>query len=142
VKAAGVVVDQEIELGAVSKHAEDDFGGEAGVAGIQYGGVGGQQIGGVGATLHAQENVEGEGAGGRDVQLPILARYDFDAEARRRGGRRGEKLGKKRTGVRLGFRLHGHDPGSRAEAEEATENNWGWRPEGFGSGPGVTRAPG
>ena len=63
--AAGVMPDEPVELRAISQHAEDDGGGEPGVAGIESGGAGEQQIGGIAAGFHLAEDVEGGDAGGR-----------------------------------------------------------------------------
>ena len=57
--------DQEIELRAVSQHAEDDFGGQPRVARIESRGARQQQVGGIAARFHLAEDVERGRAGGR-----------------------------------------------------------------------------
>ena len=42
--AAGVVVDQEVELGLVAEAAKDDVGGESGVTGVEGGGVFNEEV--------------------------------------------------------------------------------------------------
>ena len=49
--AAGIVLDEEIELRAISQCAEDDLGGEPGVARVDSGGMGEKEIGRPGACL-------------------------------------------------------------------------------------------
>ena len=62
--AAGVVPDKAVELRAVSQHAEDDGGGQAGIARIESRGARQKQIGGIAAGFHLAEDVEGGDAGG------------------------------------------------------------------------------
>ena len=57
--AAGIMLDQEIELCLVTEHAENDLGGETGIAGIERRGAGEQQIGRIAAAADFAESVEG-----------------------------------------------------------------------------------
>ena len=63
--AADVQGGQVIELRLVAQDAEDDFGGEAGIAGVEGARAGGQQVGGVAAGFDRAEDVEGDA--GRDT---------------------------------------------------------------------------
>ena len=66
-RAAGMVLDQEIELGAIAQYAEDDLRGQPGVARVERSGVGHQEVRGIASRFHFEENVEGEDAGGGDL---------------------------------------------------------------------------
>ena len=74
---AGIVLDQVIELRAVAQHAEDDFGGQPGVARIECRGVGEQEVGGVAARFHFAQNVERQQPGGGDLRM--VFRWHFQA---------------------------------------------------------------
>ena len=65
-RAAGAMRDEVIELRLVAKCAEDDFGSESGVAGIEFCGLCEQEVGSVAAGIHLAEDVEGDCAGAGD----------------------------------------------------------------------------
>jgi tRNA 2-thiocytidine biosynthesis protein TtcA len=78
--AGGTLVEEEMQLGAAAQNAKDEFGGEAGVAGIEGGGPLGKQGGGQPAGLDRRQNLECGAAGrthdsynrGLDLQKTIL----------------------------------------------------------------------
>ena len=63
-RRAGIVLDQEIELRRIAQHAEDDLGGQPGIARIERGGVGEEQVRRPRSSFDTQQNVEGECSGG------------------------------------------------------------------------------
>ena len=67
-RPAGMVLDQEIELGAVAQHAEDDLRRQPGIAGVERGGVGQQEVRGIAPRLHFHQNVERQKPGGGDLR--------------------------------------------------------------------------
>ena len=80
--AAGIVLDQVIELGAEAEDAEDDFGGEGSVAGIERGGVSEQEVRGPGTGFDAAEDVEGEDAGGCGHEVMVAVELRFGTEGK------------------------------------------------------------
>ena len=69
--APGVVFQEEIELRTISQDAEDDLGGQRGVARIEPGGMRQQKVGRPGAGFHAEQDVEGENAGGSGHECSV-----------------------------------------------------------------------
>ena len=61
--AAGVVVDEVIELRPIAEDTEDDLGREAGVARIEVGGVSEKKFGCPGATFDTAKDFEGDTGG-------------------------------------------------------------------------------
>ena len=93
------MLDQVVELRAVAEDAEDDFGGEAGVAGVEAGGLFEQEVGRIAAGVDLAQDVEGDAAGGRHYTYAgtsqwlkllriraILKRDAFRDRSGRRGG--------------------------------------------------------
>ena len=70
-RAAGMVLDQVIELGAIAQHAEDDLRRQSGVAGVERRGVGHQKVGSVASRFHFHQNVERQKTGGGDLRCVL-----------------------------------------------------------------------
>ena len=68
-RPAGMMLDQEIELGTVAQHAEDDLRGQTGIARVERRGVGQQQVRGIASRLHFHQNVERQKPGGSDLRM-------------------------------------------------------------------------
>lgn len=67
--AGGGLGDEVVELGEAAEDAEDDLGGEAGVAGVEAGGAFVEQGAGLAAALNRAEDFEGDAACGSQILL-------------------------------------------------------------------------
>ena len=65
-RAAGRAGDQGVEFALVAENAEEDVGGQAGVARIEMRGFGGERFGGPGASVDREESGKGGISGGGD----------------------------------------------------------------------------
>ena len=68
-RARDAASDQIIQLGLIAQASEDDLGGEAGIARIEWRGALEQEVGGIAALLDLAENIEGNLARGGDQVL-------------------------------------------------------------------------
>src|SRR6185436_11702465 len=89
--AAGVALDQMIELGAVSQDAEDNFGGESGVPRVHAGGLIEEKIGRIPAGFDFAQDVEGDPPGSGQKWAGWGQTFSFPCFAGERAFSRGDR---------------------------------------------------